>query len=92
MTMSSIAVPIAFAGSALRRYRHVCAFFSSPQEEYDTLLPFVRDGLQRGERAYHVLQARYRDEHLEQLRRAGIDVEEAQRRRQLEVTTPRRRI
>jgi hypothetical protein len=51
--MSSIVVPIAFAGSALRRYRHVCAFFSSLQEEYDTLLPFVRDGLQRGERAYH---------------------------------------
>jgi hypothetical protein len=88
MTESSSGAPIAFAGSALRRYRHVCAFFSSPQEEYDTLLPFVRDGLQRGERAYHVLHARYRDEHLEQLRRAGIDVEEAQRRGQLEVATP----
>jgi hypothetical protein len=78
---------IRFAGSMLGAYRHVCAFFTSQQEEYDILLPFVRDGLERGERAYHVLPSRYRDEHLEQLRSAGIDVAGAQRRRQLEVTT-----
>src|SRR6266404_3924603 len=86
-TMNATA-PIPFAGSMLRGYRHVCAFFSSPQEEYDTLLPFVRDGLDRGERAYHVLPSQYREEHLAQLRSAGIDVAAAQRRRQLEVATP----
>ena len=80
--------PIPFAGSELGEYRHVCAFFNSPQEEYATLLPFVRDGLERGERAYHVLPARYRQEHLDQLRSAGIDVRAAQQRRQLEVATP----
>ena len=79
---------IPFAGSELGEYRHVCAFFNSPQEEYATLLPFVRDGLERGERAYHVLPARYRQEHLDQLRSAGIDVRAAQQRRQLEVATP----
>ena len=79
---------IPFAGSELGGYRHVCAFFNSPQEEYATLLPFVRDGLERGERAYHVLPARYRQEHLDQLRSAGIDVRAAQQRRQLEVATP----
>ena len=80
--------PIPFAGSELGGYRHVCAFFNSPQEEYATLLPFVRDGLERGERAYHVLPARYRQEHLDQLRSADIDVRAAQQRRQLEVATP----
>src|SRR6516225_2168390 len=79
---------IPFAGSELGEYRHVCAFFNSPQEEYATLLPFVRDGLERGERAYHVLPARYRQEHLDQLRSADIDVRAAQQRRQLEVATP----
>jgi hypothetical protein len=88
MTMKATAAPIPFAGSRLDRHRHVCALFSSPQEEYDTLLPFVRDGLERGERAYHVLPSQYREEHLEQLRSAGIDVAAAQRRRQLEVATP----
>lgn len=80
--------PIHFAGSELGRYRHVCAFFSSPTEEYETLLPFVSDGLGRGERAFHVLPTKYRDEHLEQLRKAGIDVAEVRRTRQLEVATP----
>jgi len=86
--MKAPAAPIPFAGSRLDRHRHVCALFSSPQEEYDTLLPFVRDGLDRGERAYHVLPSQYREEHLAQLRSAGIDVAAAQRRRQLEVATP----
>jgi hypothetical protein len=85
---ATAAAPIPFAGSTLDGYRHVCAFFNSPEEEYDTLLPFVRDGLERGERAYHVLPSQYREEHLEHLRRAGIDVAAAQRRRQLEVVTP----
>jgi len=87
-TMKATAAPIPFAGSTLGGYRHVCAFFSSREEEYDTLLPFVRDGLERGERAYHVLPSQYREEHLELLRSAGIDVAAAQRRRQLEVVTP----
>src|SRR6266446_3724360 len=78
--MNATAAPIPFAGSMLGGYRHVCAFFSSAQEEYDTLLPFVRDGLERGERAYHVLPSQYREEHLEQLRSAGIDVAAAERR------------
>jgi hypothetical protein len=86
--MNTSAAPIHFAGSTLGRYRHVCAFFSSPEEEYATLLPFVRDGIERGERAVHILAARYRQEHLDQLRSAGIDVTAAQQSRQLEVATP----
>jgi hypothetical protein len=52
------------------------------------LLPFVRAGLEQGERAYHVLPAKYREEHLDQLRGAGIDVEKAQQTRQLEIALP----
>jgi hypothetical protein len=80
--------PIEFAGSSLGKYRHVCAFFTSPKEEYETLLPFVRAGLEHGERAYHVLPGRYRVEHLAQLRSAGIDVEKARQTRQLEIVLP----
>jgi hypothetical protein len=86
--MATSSEPIPFAGSTLRGYRHVCAFFSSPQEEYATLLPFMRDGIERGERAYHVLPAQYREEHLAQLRSAGIEVMAAQQRGQLEVAAP----
>jgi hypothetical protein len=86
--MNTAAAPIPLAGSTLGRYRHVCAFFSSPQEEYATLLPFVRDGIERGERAFHCLPRQYREEHLQQLRSAGIDVNALERSHQLEVASP----
>ena len=60
--MKGIPAPIHFAGSMLGACRHVCAFFDSPHEEYDTLLPFVRDNLDLGERTYHVFSARHLDE------------------------------
>ena len=80
--------PIPFTRSMLREHRHVCAFFHSSKEEYETLLPFICDGLNCGQRAYHVLPPKYREEHLERLRNAGINVEAAQRSRQLEVALP----
>lgn len=86
--MRSTAVPIPFAGAALGRYRHVCAFFRSPQDEYDTVLPFVRDGLERGERAYHIVPSEDVEGHLQRLRGGGVDVAAAQSTRQLEVATP----
>ena len=86
--MKTTAEPIPFAGSTLGRYRHVCAFFSSPEEEYATLLPFVRDGIERGERAFHLVRSQYREKHLERLRGAGIDVAAAQQRGQLAVAIP----
>jgi hypothetical protein len=55
------AEPIEFAGSSLGKYRHVCAFFTSPKEEYESLLPFVRAGLEHGERTL-VFQPRDSDE------------------------------
>jgi hypothetical protein len=86
--MSSTAAPIPFAGSTLGSYRHVCAFFSSPDDEYDTMLPFVRDGLERGERAYHVVPADGVEDHLARLRRGGIEVAAARRTGQLEIRKP----
>jgi len=86
--MHSAAAPIRFAGSTLGRYRHVCAFFNTPQDEYRTLLPFIRDGLERGERAFHVLDPENHAPHLARLRGAGIDVDAAQGSGQLEVRVP----
>lgn len=74
-----------FCSSNLQFYGHVCAFFNSPEEEYKVLLPCICDGLNRGERGYHIVPAAYQDGHLERLRNAGVDVVEAQRKRQLEL-------
>lgn len=84
----SSAAPIPFAGSVLREHRHVCAFFCSANDEYNALLPFICDGLDCGQRAFHVLPERHVDDHVTRLRSAGIDVEAAQRSGQLEVALP----
>jgi MEDS: MEthanogen/methylotroph, DcmR Sensory domain len=53
---------------------HVCAFFSDRDEEYQVLLPFVRDGLERGEKIVHTVDPERRGEHLERLEAGGIGV------------------
>lgn len=69
----------------LRQHRHVCAFFNSPNDEYGTLLPFICEGISCGHRAFHVLPSKYRQEHLDRLTAAGVDVAATQKSGQLEV-------
>ena len=76
--------PINFAGSQLGDFRHVCAFFSSSDDEYRTMLPFMRDGLAGGERLVNFMPED-RTDHEDRLRAAGIDVDKAQQDKQLEV-------
>lgn len=76
--MNQVEQPIRFAGATLGAQRHVCAFFHSPDEEYQVLLPFIKEGFQRGEKAFHIVDPNLRDEHLRRLRSVGIDVIGAQ--------------
>src|SRR5688500_13340450 len=82
---TSSPAPVSFAGAVLTRSRHVCAFFNSRDEEYRVLLPFIKEGVDRGERAFHITDPALKDDHLERMRHAGVDVAETQRRGQLEV-------
>jgi len=49
------------------------------------LLPFIKDGLECGEKAVHSVDPQRRDEHLRQLASAGIDVAAARDSGQLEL-------
>jgi hypothetical protein len=69
--------PIRFAGSTLGEYRHICAFFNSPDEEYRVLLPFIQEGFERGDKAFHIVDPQLRNEHMSRLRSVGIDVDAA---------------
>jgi hypothetical protein len=77
--------PVRLAGSVLSRSCHVCAFFHSKDEEYRVLMPFIKDGFQKGDRAFHVVNAAHRSEHLRRLAEEGIDVAGAEANGQLEV-------
>jgi hypothetical protein len=83
--MTDRATPIALAGSPLGDTHHVCAFFGSEDEEHRVLLPFVRDGIDRGDKAVHVIAAERHAAHLDRLAAAGVDTAAAAARGQLEL-------
>jgi hypothetical protein len=76
---------IRFAGSILGAQRHVCAFFHSADEEYRVLLPFIKEGFERGEKAFHIVDPKLREAHLERLSSAGIDVAAAEQNGRFEL-------
>lgn len=77
--------PVHLAGSILDRARHVCAFFHTRDEEYQVLMPFVREGFEHGDRAFHIVDPNHRHGHLERLRQEGIDTVQAEAQDQLRV-------
>ena len=77
--------PIRFAGSVLGAQRHVCAFFHSSDEEYRVLLPFIKEGFECGEKAFHIVDPMLREEHLQRLASTGIDVVAAEQSGQFEL-------
>jgi hypothetical protein len=74
-----------FAGSDLGQSRHICAFFNSINEQHRVLRSFIKDGFGQGDKAFHLVDAEQRSEHLRWLAEAGIDVDEAMGSGQLEV-------
>ena len=81
--MTSEARQVRLAGTTLGRSRHVCAFFNSPDEEYRVLLPFIKEGFERGEKAFHIVNPALRKEHLRRLESVGIDTDAAEKDGQL---------
>src|SRR5882672_1325525 len=76
---------VQFAGGILGGQRHVCAFFNGIDEEHRVLRSFIKDGLDGGERAFHIVDPELREEHLKRLAESGIDVARAMGTGQLEV-------
>jgi MEDS: MEthanogen/methylotroph, DcmR Sensory domain len=76
---------IHLAGTTLDRYRHVCAFFHTRDDEYKVLLPFIKEGIERHEKAFHIVDPALRHDHLHRLEEAGIDVTACESSGQLEV-------
>src|SRR5438270_291164 len=76
---------VQFAGGNLGGQRHICAFFNSIDEEHRVLRSFIKEGLERGEKAFHVVDPELREKHLKLLAEAGINVHQAIDTGQLEV-------
>ena len=87
LTQRQTELPISFAGGTLDRHRHVCAFFDNAEDEFRVLGPFVREGLDRGEKAFHIVDPALREEYRMHLASAGIGVQPAEARGQFKIAT-----
>jgi hypothetical protein len=64
---------------------HVCAFFQRSNEEYKILVPFLKEGVDMGDKALDMLNPARRTEHVRRLTEAGMPVKRALGRGQLEL-------
>jgi MEDS: MEthanogen/methylotroph, DcmR Sensory domain len=74
-----------FGENALSQNRHICAFFNGMDEHYRVLRSFIKDGIDQGDKTFHLVDPERREEHLRRLADAGIDVDRAITSGQLEV-------
>jgi hypothetical protein len=72
-------------GPIFGRYRHICAFFNSVEEQHRVLRPFITEGFDQGHSAYHYVDPELQEEHLRWLAEAGVDVQGAMGSGQLQV-------
>ncbi len=78
---------VKLARSTLDCSCHACAFFHSRHEEYQVLVPFLKDGLEAGDKAFHIVDKTYRAERVSRLEANGVDTTAAEQAGQLEVRT-----
>ena len=76
---------VKLSGSTLASRPHICAFFQSADDEYRVLLPFIKEGLELGEKAVHTIDPQGLDEHRLRLASAGIEAAALERAGQLEL-------
>ena len=73
------------AGGSLGPHRHICAFFNGIDDEHRVLGSFIKEGFDRGDKAFHIVDPEVQGEHLKRLVEAGIDAEQAIGTGQLEL-------
>jgi hypothetical protein len=75
---------VTVAGRKLQHF-HIAAFFRSPEEEYEVLHSYIKEGIDAGEKTVHICEPRRKHEHLTYLEQIGIPTRDCARTGQLEV-------
>jgi hypothetical protein len=73
------------AGTTLGQHRHICAFFNGLDEQHRVLGSFIKEGLDQGDKAFHLVNPALREDHLRRLAEAGVNVQDTMGTGQLEV-------
>jgi hypothetical protein len=72
-------------GETLTGPLHICAFFDSREEQYEILLPWLKEGIDHKEEVLTILSSSLHNDHCSRLSQAGIRVEEALKNKQLKI-------
>ena len=72
-------------GENLDEGMHICTFFHTSAERYRVLMPFILEGMEQGDRAFHIVNPSLRSEHAQRIAEAGIDTARAEVEGQLEI-------
>jgi len=83
--MSGTRKSVRLFGEHLDEGMHICTFFRTSAERYRVLMPFIREGMEQGDRAFHIVNPSLRSEHAQRIAEAGIDAARAEIEGQLEV-------
>ena len=77
--------PVTLCGETLTRPLHVCAFFDSQEEQYETLLPWIKEGISNNEEVINILDGSLHHDHCCRLSQADISVQDVVARGQLKL-------
>jgi hypothetical protein len=83
--MSGTRKSVRLFGENLDESMHICTFFRTSAEKYHVLMPFIREGMEQGDRAFHIVNPSLRSEHGQRMAEAGIDAARAEVEGQLEI-------
>src|ERR1700722_10115790 len=71
----------------LKHGDHFCLIYEDPAEQIAVAVPFIRDGLDRGERCLYIADDRIIDEVIQSLEAAGVDIAQERQRSALRLVT-----
>src|SRR6202035_2710238 len=71
----------------LKQGDHICSIYESRGEQLAVSVPFIIDGLARGERCCYIVDDSTIEEVVQALTAAGVDVEHERQRRALQIVT-----
>jgi signal transduction histidine kinase len=77
MSLAAQTAPLIAALEQLGPHDHLCSIYESPEEHYAVAMPFIRIGLDRGEKCIYIADDGMVDDVLEAMQANGIDVDRA---------------
>jgi hypothetical protein len=76
---------VTLCGETLTGPLHICAFFDSREEQYEILLPWIKEGLNNNETVFSILERNMHNDHCLRLENADVQVQETLESGQLQV-------